>query len=203
MYEVFMDGKSVVLTDQTDIEVGDDKYLYLQYDDFEELHFVLEMLSTIESLKGAVFYHDDLESLFSDFRAHFTEMDAAGGVVVNELHEVLLIHRRGKWDLPKGKVEDGETQQQAALREVVEECGIGTPALNGHLINTYHLYNENDDRILKKTEWFSMSAQKEPLTPQAEEQIEKAVWVPVPELDIESLDTYRNIRKVLHARFDR
>lgn len=203
MYEVFMDNKSVVLTDQPNIEVGEDKYLYIQYDDFEELHFVLDMLTSIESLKGAVFHHHDLEVLFTDFRAHFKELDAAGGVVVNELDEVLLIHRRGKWDLPKGKVEIGETQQEAALREVAEECGIVPPENRGHLIDTYHVYHQNGDRILKKTEWFSMFAHKEALTPQAVEQIDKAIWVSVSELDIESLDTYRNIRKVLHARFDR
>ena len=198
-----MDNKSVILTDQPNIEVGEDKYLYIQYHDFEELHFVLDMLTSIESLKGAVFHHPDLEVLITDFRAHFKEINAAGGVVVNELDEVLLIHRRGKWDLPKGKVEPGESRQDAALREVVEECGIAAPENRGHLIDTYHVYHLNEDRILKKTEWFSMFAPKEIPTPQAEEQIDKAVWASVSELDIESLDTYRNIRKVLHARFDR
>ncbi len=197
-----MDDKSVILTDQPNIEVGEDKYLYIQYHDFEELNYVLEMLSSMQSLKGAVFHHPDLDLLFTDFRAHFREIDAAGGVVVNELDEVLLIHRRGKWDLPKGKVEPGESNREAAVREVAEECGIDIPESRDHLIDTYHMYFQDEERILKKTEWFSMFAHKETPTPQAEEQIDKAMWISVSELDIESLDTYQNVRKVLHARFD-
>jgi 8-oxo-dGTP pyrophosphatase MutT (NUDIX family) len=49
---------------------------------------------------------------------------AGGGIVVNEQNEVLLIYRRGKWDLPKGKLDDGETIEECALREVKEETGL-------------------------------------------------------------------------------
>ena len=49
---------------------------------------------------------------------------AAGGIVTAPDNTMLLIQRNGRWDLPKGKVEPGETLLQAALREVEEETGI-------------------------------------------------------------------------------
>lgn len=198
MYEVFIDGKTVILTDKPEPEVGHDKFIYLKYDDFEELHFVLEMLDNVPGVRNAVFHHPDVDALFRDFRAHFHEIDAAGGVVVNPSDEVLLIHRRGKWDLPKGKREPHETREEAALREVEEECGVTSLKCIGHLIDTYHVYAEKGRHILKKTEWFDMRAPKGNLKPQLEEDIERAEWVS--NIDIDALDTYPNIRKVLRAR---
>ena len=51
---------------------------------------------------------------------------AAGGVVVGDDGRVVVIHRPryDDWSLPKGKLEPGETWEQAALREVQEETGL-------------------------------------------------------------------------------
>jgi 8-oxo-dGTP pyrophosphatase MutT (NUDIX family) len=51
-------------------------------------------------------------------------MNTAGGIVINKGNQVLLIFRKGKWDLPKGKSENGESLKKTAKREVVEETGI-------------------------------------------------------------------------------
>lgn len=53
------------------------------------------------------------------------EIRAAGGVVVDADGRVLVVHRPryDDWSLPKGKLDDGETFEQAALREVEEETG--------------------------------------------------------------------------------
>ena len=56
---------------------------------------------------------------------------AAGCVVHDDAGNMLLISRNNRWDLPKGKVEPGETLLQAALREVEEETGI-TPLPTPH-----------------------------------------------------------------------
>jgi 8-oxo-dGTP diphosphatase len=58
------------------------------------------------------------------------EVKAAGGAVLREREgggvEVLLVHRPqyDDWSLPKGKLDRGESFEQAALREVLEETGL-------------------------------------------------------------------------------
>ena len=49
---------------------------------------------------------------------------AGGGLVKNEKGEVLFMFRKGKWDLPKGKLDPGETMDACAVREVMEETGV-------------------------------------------------------------------------------
>ena len=114
MYKVFINEKSIVLTDRRIPEALGNNTVYLTYEDFEELNYLLNLLETSDLLQGVIFYHDDLEMLWADFRAHYNEIDAAGGLVRNDNDEILLIHRRGKWDLPKGKLDEGETPETLA-----------------------------------------------------------------------------------------
>ena len=72
---------------------------------------------------------DNPELTYERLRKLFTEVDAAGGLICNDLGEFLLIFRNGMWDLPKGKREKGESTAENAVREVMEECGIPTPEL--------------------------------------------------------------------------
>lgn len=105
---------------------------------------------------------------------------AGGGLVLNEAGELLLIFRRGKWDLPKGKLDEGETIAQCAAREVMEETGI-TGLTLGKLIGiSYHEYFDtfiNQD-VIKETHWFAMQASGvQNLVPQTEEDILEIRWV--------------------------
>ncbi|MBK9671561.1 MAG: NUDIX domain-containing protein [Bacteroidetes bacterium] len=68
----------------------------------------------------------------------YTKIEAAGGIVKNKQGQLLFIFRHGKWDLPKGKIEKGENEQDAALREVEEECGIAELTLQKKLTTTFH-----------------------------------------------------------------
>ena len=90
-----------------------------------------------------------------DFCSKYKVIEAAGGLVFNEKNKILMIFRNGKWDLPKGKIELGESIEDAAIREVEEECGIDNLKIDNKLINTYHTYNLNGFNILKKT-WFRL-----------------------------------------------
>jgi len=86
--------------------------------------------------------------------------------------------RRGFWDLPKGKLDAGETIEQCALREVMEETGVEGVILEAPLLVTYHTYDENGKHILKETHWFKMLAPAPgQLAPQQEEQITELRWV--------------------------
>lgn len=106
---------------------------------------------------------------------------AGGGLVRNEVGDVLMIFRRGHWDLPKGKLDPGETIEECALREVEEECGIGGLVLGPLVGTTEHEYTEHGEQIVKQTSWFEMSGSGT-LTPQTEEEIQLAQWVPTHEI---------------------
>src|SRR5580704_13598268 len=83
---------------------------------------------------------------------------AAGGLVINENKEILFMFRRGKWDLPKGKLDPGESLESCAQREVKEETGISYLELLRFLLITQHEYEERGQVILKETHWWLMKA---------------------------------------------
>jgi 8-oxo-dGTP pyrophosphatase MutT (NUDIX family) len=126
---------------------------------------------------AGVFYHADIDKLFREFRKHFLPITAGGGVVRNDRDEILMIFRKGKWDLPKGKLDKGEKIEDCALREVEEETGVKNTRIETPLTITYHVYDEFGKHILKETHWFNMkSPGVQPLVPQEEEQITGLEW---------------------------
>ena len=131
-----------------------------------------------------------------------TTIIAAGGIVVNPKQEILWIFRRGFWDLPKGKLDPGETIPQCALREVQEETGINDIQLNELITTTYHDYFDKylNTQVTKETHWYKMSIQDlQNGIPQTEEDIEKMEWVSLDALGIPMQHTYENIKIVIAA----
>ncbi len=127
---------------------------------------------------------------------------AAGGLVSNEEQHYLFIFRNGKWDLPKGKLDSGETAKIAAVREVEEECGIHIDSVGGKICNTYHIYEMNKERILKKTSWYRMKAvNQKVLIPQLEEGITDVRWLAPGDFMMIRQNTYPLIRDLLNAEF--
>jgi 8-oxo-dGTP pyrophosphatase MutT (NUDIX family) len=121
----------------------------------------------------------DLKGLKKAFWKHFMIIQAGGGLVGNEAGDVLMIFRRGKWDLPKGKLDPGETLEQCALREVREETGLSEVQLGEFLLTTYHSYNDYGHATLKETSWYRMTASAAAvLVPQTAEDIHEIKWVP-------------------------
>jgi len=146
-------------------------------------------------------YTDDVEQLFQDFASQYKIVEAAGGVVTNETGKVLLLFRRGFWDLPKGKIDSGETKEAAAVREVQEETGLQQLTLGTALGETYHTYKDGKTRILKRTYWYAMRTRETRLQPQTEEDIEQAVWVELNSFLNEEDRVYGNIRDVLGRKW--
>lgn len=145
-----------------------------------------------------------LELLKNQFFSTYTILEAAGGVVFNEYDEVLLIYRKGFWDLPKGKLEKGELKKECAVREVEEETGVKNVSIEQKLNlfyngkkTTYHTYRQKNRPILKPSYWYIMKTNKQDLTPQLEEDIEQAIWVPRSELHTYYDKCYAAIRDVL------
>ncbi len=110
-----------------------------------------------------------------------SEVVAAGGYVMREggqEPEVLMIFRKGVWDLPKGKLDDGESIEECALREVREEVGIKKLTMVAPLGTTVHGYPRKNKYKVKTTYWYQMETPERSFVPQAEEQIEKVGWMP-------------------------
>ena len=127
---------------------------------------------------------------------------AAGGLVQNSKGEILLIYRRGFWDLPKGKLDAGESIPDCAIREVQEETGLKSIELGPFICTTTHAYYDKwlSKEVEKHTHWYAMlSLANETLVPQTEEDIEKIEWVPMEQLPQYLLKTYPTIRTVFEA----
>ena len=123
---------------------------------------------------------------------------AAGGLVQNEKGEILLIYRKQHWDLPKGKVDDGESIEDCAVREVEEETGLRNVQLGTLIDTTLHQYEENGKLVTKKTAWYNMKASSaDKLVPQTEEDIEDIRWVSPGALAPYLEKTYSNIILIL------
>jgi 8-oxo-dGTP pyrophosphatase MutT (NUDIX family) len=124
---------------------------------------------------------------------------AAGGLVLNDKHELLMIFRRGKWDLPKGKLDAGETIEACALREVKEETGLQQIEIRNFAGVTFHEYFDthiNED-VVKETHWYNMhAANDQPLIPQTEEQIEIIEWVTEENIAEKLSNSYKNIIEI-------
>ena len=179
--KIYFDNKPLFLCDTIDKAIEP----FVHHDDavfIDELnaHTIKTIIHEMQlsQIHAGVFYHADLEKLKRDFFKKFTFIQAAGGLVMNEKEEILLIFRRGKWDLPKGKLDKGETLEDCAVREVEEETGLEEVKLLSPLIITYHTYHEGSRFVLKESHWFSMQIKGEQnLVPQTEEDIHEIKWV--------------------------
>lgn len=121
---------------------------------------------------------DDIQQAFDHFAEEFVWVEAAGGVVRNDSDEVVMICRNGRWDLPKGHREEGESMAECAVREVAEETGVGVSSVGRLLCATIHCYNMYGKWEMKYTAWYDMSADGNiSPVPQTEEGIVSAEWV--------------------------
>ena len=149
-----------------------------------------------------IYFEDEFKMIenTAEFIKDYTMIAAAGGVVINDEGRILLIFRRGKWDLPKGKLEEGELIEDCAEREVKEETGLSDIKLEKFLLTTYHTYTEKGKSILKDTHWYLFRAHgKQDVNPQTEEDIMEIEWIYPSELPEYTSNTYQLIRDVLRA----
>lgn len=130
--------------------------------------------------------------------SYCTLIEASGGLVMNEHKEYLIIFRKGKYDLPKGKLEYDETPEEGGIREVKEECGLRKVEIVKPLDKTFHTYQVRKHRMLKKTHWFLMKSADQILIPQQEEEIERAEWMKASDVIGSVLNnTYASIAELL------
>lgn len=163
-------------------------------------HTVKTIIEEMErpEINAGVFLHTDVDAVLQSIKEQMTVVQAAGGLVHVQGEEVLLIYRRGKWDLPKGKLDEGEDLAACATREVEEETGVAHLRIEELLMVSYHTYREREELILKETYWYLMAANEpQPFTPQQDEDIEKCEWVKMGQLAPYLDNTYPTIVEVV------
>jgi 8-oxo-dGTP pyrophosphatase MutT (NUDIX family) len=203
--KIYFDNKPLFLCDEVDADLQP----YIHHDDaifIDELnlHTVKSMIHEMQesSVHAGVFFHPDLNELKQSFLKKFTLIKAAGGFVLNENEQVLMMFRRGKWDLPKGKLDKNESAEQAAIRETEEETGLKNITLIAPLVTTYHTYHEGTRYVLKESQWFRMKVNGEQkLIPQTSEQITKLEWVGKDALNEYRKNAFPSVIDVLDAGF--
>jgi 8-oxo-dGTP pyrophosphatase MutT (NUDIX family) len=145
-----------------------------------------------------IYYSCEPDKIWDLFISRYKIVEAAGGLVKNKNNQYLFIFRRGKWDLPKGKIDNGESPTEAAVREVKEETGLAEVKIERELTVTHHIYRLKGKLVLKPTHWYLMINEgKDNLIPQTEEDIEKAEWLNSQELGLIHSNTFGNIKDVL------
>jgi 8-oxo-dGTP pyrophosphatase MutT (NUDIX family) len=176
MYKVHFENRFVIISPEPDRL---QKYgLFHKFYDTNELYKLISRFQEDKTIPSLNIYGTDIKYLWRLFRIYFTEVEAAGGLVKHSSGRYLFIERRGKWDLPKGHMEKGETPEECAIREVSEECGITGHEIVSPLEPSYHTYAWEGISYLKKTSWFLMKFTGEmTFTPQTEEGITKGQWL--------------------------
>lgn len=190
MYKVFVNDLPLILTNKLS-ETASGEYFLLNQ---EAIKAAITALNK-NKLQMAYVYHPNHEEILKKFCKKIPLVRAAGGVVTNKAGKVLFIYRNDKWDLPKGKLDKGESFEECALREVAEETGVQGLVLENFLKTTYHVFKSNGKYKLKEVHWYAMrTSYSGPLVGQANEGIVKVKWKGPEKIKKALENSYTNIK---------
>jgi 8-oxo-dGTP pyrophosphatase MutT (NUDIX family) len=166
------------------------------------LLFLANVLDAIQvqkpqKLKSITFPIEDKNLIKKLLKTRYSYIKAAGGLV-RKNGDFLFIFRLKKWDLPKGKLEKGESIAACAVREVEEECSVSVK-IGPKIGSTWHCYPTKSGWCVKKSTWYLMECTDDSkMQPQYQEDIEDIVWV-APKSVQKYLDSsYGTIHDVFH-----
>ena len=203
MYKVFFNEYCISFLLNEEISVKYNFGRNVSINSVGDFFLVLESLEKENSLEEKDIFCFLSEKMLHKIFDDFTSLPAAGGVVKNRKEQLLFIKRMGRWDLPKGKMEKGETPEKTAIREVSEECGLCHHEIVKKLSSTVHLYRspfikKDNNWVVKKTFWFEMTLKEdECLKPQTEEDISAVRWFSCNQLKEVYDSTYRSLKGLL------
>lgn len=200
MYKVFVNEKKLLLSKQPE-----NLEKTLKYESFTTLEIALDLLQNT-SLKELNVYGEEIGEIWEEFKKLFRIIEAAGGIVNRPNGDILFIKRLGKWDLPKGKMEKGESREESAIREIEEETNLQNVELLDFINTTYHIYIErNGDKVLKFTHWFEMNFEGEDTSkPQIEEGITAVAWKNTEQIESEVFpSTFKNIKLIINEFWEK
>lgn len=196
-YKVFFGEKCIEVSDSAQNSNAKDA-IQVNFTTAQQLHEDLQRFYR-GRLKNKLVISGDQDRVWRVFRSFFKYIEAAGGLVRNKEGKLLMIYRNRHWDLPKGKLEKGESPALAAVREVEEECGIGKLKITGELPFTHHAFVQEGRHCLKRTYWFEMdSADDAEPVPQKEEGIQKAEWIDKKRMGEVKRKVYDSLKEVLN-----
>lgn len=195
--KIYYNNKPLILTDDRECPRKYSEFVLLSGASAFHFKEAIRLLDRMDT-KGVVILDEDKELLEKELLWSFYPLHSGGGIVLNENGDVLMIFRRGKWDLPKGKLDEGEDIEQCSVREVQEETGLKTVRIKSKICNTLHIYPMNSKLILKYTAWYLMQgSSSEQLLPQKEENIEHVMWVKPSEIPALLTNSFETIGDVL------
>jgi len=201
MYKVFVNDKVIYFTNNIENCDQLSKGLTLTFFSEKITSYLVDFVFDDDKVEHVIIAVDDYETAFIEFQKYFKIIEAAGGIVSNDKNEKLFIYRLDKWDFPKGKIEEGENIEEAALREIEEECGVNQLTIKKSLQDTFHLYKVRCDIIFKRTYWFeTVSSFSGELVPQLEEDITNVEWLSETQIEEKVLgNTYASIKTLLNS----
>jgi len=207
-YIVFLDEKAVIIHQDINMPVNHEGDINIEFTDANDMAEAFQRFRQDREHKSLnILASEDFAAACKEFNNLFTRIEAAGGIVRNRSHEYLFIKRMGLWDLPKGKLHKGESAEEGALREVMEETGLSDLTISRQLPSTCHIYTgRKGEEILKETYWFEMiNNQDQELVPQTEEDITEVKWFSDKDLHIPLHTTYASLKHLmamyLHREF--
>ena len=158
-----------------------------------------KVITFLETYNSVEILSPEPLTAFEAFARQMKWVEAAGGVVESDRGEVVMISRNGRWDLPKGHREQGESFEECAAREAEEETGVKVAEVGRLLAATLHAYNIYGEWELKLTAWYVMRALSRQLTPHREEGIVRAEWVAPDSIGEQIKNSFPTIKKVFSA----
>jgi 8-oxo-dGTP pyrophosphatase MutT (NUDIX family) len=197
---IYFKDKTIFITDNVmgQVDLPNKIYVCNHYFDteFSEIARIIFKTET----QFIILTHSDFEKMKFDFINHFHVIEAAGGIVEHSNKSLLFIFRRGKWDLPKGKMEMNESPELCAAREIEEETGVNNLQRIDKLTDTFHFYEEKGKMILKISHWYHFKTDFDgKAIPQLEEDITAIQWVDVNDLNIQLANTFQAIKDVIEV----
>ena len=191
--DIYFAHKLLILTD-TPVEIDD--YYRMPSSGLSRAN----VLKIFETANTIVVLDSMIEPYIEQFFSEFKWVEAAGGLVENEKGETLMIYCYRHWDLPKGHIDEGESADVCAVREVAEETGVEGAKIVRFLCNTMHAYGVYGVWELKRTSWFHLTAESCPTKPQKEEDIAIAKWCSPEEVEENLRSTYPTICNVFATK---
>ncbi|MDP4223444.1 MAG: NUDIX domain-containing protein [Bacteroidota bacterium] len=198
MYKVHFENRFIVISPEPDRV---QKYgLFHKFNTTAELYKLISDFQANTEINSINIYGHNIKHIWKIFRIYFTEVGAAGGLVKHTSGKFLFIEKRGKLDLPKGHIEEGESPEDCAVREVHEECGISGHRIVKPLEPSYHTYSWEGISYLKKTSWYLMDYNGTmAIEPQINEGITKVEWLAPDELSKIKGTAWLSLMDLIHV----
>lgn len=196
-YSIYFGDRELIVADA----LPDSRYAVMDVDANHSISLA-KLIKKVETYKFVAIITSEPKLLFEQLCSEFVRVDAAGGVVQNVKDELLMIYLRERWDLPKGHVEAGESDSEAALREVKEETGVDVVLLdNEPITETWHAYDTYGRWELKRTSWWRMRATGGGLMPQCDEGIVSVEWCDKEGVKERLIKSYPTIIRVIETLY--